>query len=118
MEAEPFENYIDSDFQWKGYDWRSHWASVFTNLRLETFNDGYFPTEGTRIALNARYMFNGYSVYMDNRDTPVGEHTEGKVPPIHRGRVGVRTQDRSRPVPDGLPLVRHVRIRTEPFVRV
>lgn len=85
MEAEPFENYIDSDFQWKGYDWRSHWASVFTNLRLETFNDGYFPTEGTRIALNARYMFNGYSVYMDNRDSPAGEHTEGKVPSYFTG---------------------------------
>ena len=42
-------------------EWRlkNHWLSAFANIRLDTFNDGYFPTKGFRVDLNARYMFRG-----------------------------------------------------------
>lgn len=88
-EMEPFENYIDAESQWKGYDWRSRWASAFSNLRLETFNDGYFPTKGMRIALNARYVFYGYATYMEDRDDPAGEYKQGKVPPYFTGVASI-----------------------------
>ena len=81
-EMEPYENYIDEEMQWKGTDFKSHWFSAFTDLRLDTFNDGYFPTSGVRLGLNARYMFNGYSIYMDNKE---GEMFDGKVNPYFTG---------------------------------
>ena len=42
-------------------DWhmKDRWISAFANLRLDTFNDGYFPTQGVRLDLNGRYMFSG-----------------------------------------------------------
>ena len=75
---EPFENYLDQMTAWKGWDFQSHWESVFANVRFDTFNDGYFPTQGHRLDLNARYVFSGYSVYMDDKQ---GEVASGKVPP-------------------------------------
>ena len=84
LEGEPYENYLGSDFQWKGWDWKSHWFSAFTNLKLETFNDGYFPTRGVRLALDGRYVFNGYSIFLEQKALP-GEHTEGKVPAYFSG---------------------------------
>ena len=43
-------------------DWnlKSNWISAFADIRLDTFNDGYFPTRGFRLDLNTRYMFHGY----------------------------------------------------------
>ena len=47
-------------------EWRlkNRWLSTFANIRLDTFNDGYFPTSGFRLDLNARYMFRGVREYM------------------------------------------------------
>ena len=44
------------------FNWmfKNRWYSTFANIRLDTFNDGYFPTTGFRVDLNGRYMFRGF----------------------------------------------------------
>lgn len=81
--TEPYEEFFDLTVMWKGWDLRSHWESAFAQFRLDTFNDGYFPTQGYRLDLNARYVFSGYSVYMDSKESD--EILEGKVPPYFTG---------------------------------
>ena len=81
-EMEPYENYIDSEMQWKGTDFKSHWFSAFADLTLDTFNDGYFPTSGIRIGLKAREMFKGYSIYLETGDEVIGS---GDVKPYFTG---------------------------------
>lgn len=75
---EPYEEFIDMTVMWKGWDLRSHWESVFLQLRTDTFNDGYFPTQGRRLDIHARYLVSGYSTYMDSKESD--EVIEGKVP--------------------------------------
>ena len=60
----PYETYLDQHLEWREWDFRSNWQSVFASLKLDTFNDGYFPTQGFRATLDARYVFNGYSIDM------------------------------------------------------
>ena len=39
---------------------KNRWYSAFADICLDTFNDGYFPTAGFRVDLDARYMFRGF----------------------------------------------------------
>ncbi len=81
-EWEPYENYLDQNVHWKDYDFRSNWNSVYTKLRLDTQDDGYFPEKGFKASLNARYVFAGYSTYLEDRDVPPGaSYHEGRVDP-------------------------------------
>ena len=43
-------------FRWM---FKNRWYSTFADIRLDTFNDGYFPTKGFRVDLDGRYMFRG-----------------------------------------------------------
>ena len=79
-EMEPFENYIDATVTWKDYDFRSRWHSVYGNFRYDTMDDGYFPTRGFSARVHGRYVFGGYSTWLEERDLP-GEATEGPVEP-------------------------------------
>ena len=86
-ELEPYEYYLDPEMQWQGWDFRSHWFSTFANLRYDTFNESYFPTSGFRVALNTRYVFDGYSIYMEDEDMAEGESYEGEVLPYSVGHA-------------------------------
>lgn len=84
-DTEPFENYLDQHMQWRGWDFRSKWASTFAEIRYDTFNESYFPTKGYRFCLNTRYVFDGYSIYLEDEGMDPEDHYEGKVPPYSVG---------------------------------
>ena len=84
-EMDPYNHYLSlAEFQ-NRWCWKDHWLSAFANFKFDTFNDGYFPTRGVRIGLKGRYVFKGYSSYLDP-DAPIWREawattTEGgKVP--------------------------------------
>ena len=64
-EMDPYERYLEYGDMWQGWDWKSYWLSAFTQLKADTFDDGYFPTKGYRFSLNARYVFKGYTIDLD-----------------------------------------------------
>ena len=74
-EKDPFERYLGPEETWKGWDWKSYWLSAFANFRLDTFDDGYFPTRGFRLLLDGRYVFKGYAYDLD----PNVYHPEGST---------------------------------------
>ena len=84
-DMEPYESYLDNTMHWQGWDFRSRWFSTFTNLHYDTLNESYFPTRGYRLSLNARYVFDGYSIYMEEEGAAPGEYYEGEVPPYSVG---------------------------------
>ena len=84
-ELEPYEYYLDQNMQWQGWDFRSHWFSTFANLRYDTLNESYFPTKGYRLSLDTRYVFDGYSIYMEDPWFEPGDYYEGTVPPYSVG---------------------------------
>jgi NTE family protein len=84
-DTEPFENYLNQFMQWKGWDFKSKWISTFAEIRYDTFNESYFPTRGYRFLLNTRYVFDGYSMYLEDEDTIAGDSYEGEVPPYSVG---------------------------------
>ncbi len=84
-EMEPYENYLDNEMHWEGWDFRSRWLSTFASLRYDTFNESYFPTHGFRFKLDTRYVFDGYSIYLEDDGMEAGEHYEGDVPPYSVG---------------------------------
>ena len=86
-DMEPYENYLDDRMHWQGWDFRSHWFSTFASLRYDTFNESYFPTHGFRLKLDTRYVFDGYSIYLEDEDMAAGDHYEGEVPPYSVGTV-------------------------------
>ena len=84
-EMDPYNHYLSlAEFQ-NSWNWKDYWLSAFANFKFDTFNDGYFPTRGVRIGLKGRYVFKGYSSYLDP-DAPIWREawattTEGgKVP--------------------------------------
>ena len=84
-EMEPYENYLDDQLHWEGWDLKSRWFSTFASLRYDTFNESYFPTRGYRLKLDTRYVFDGYSIYLEDKGMKAGEHYEGEVPPYSVG---------------------------------
>ncbi len=84
-EFEPYENYLDEGLTWRGWDFRSRWHSLFASIRLDTFDDSYFPTSGFRMTLDDRHVFGGYSTYIDNTGHPETEPYEGPVSPYNVG---------------------------------
>jgi NTE family protein len=86
-DMEPYENYLDDQMHWQGWDFRSRWFSTFASLRYDTFNESYFPTRGFRLTLDTRYVFDGYSIYLEDEGMEAGEHYEGEVPPYSVGTV-------------------------------
>ena len=86
-DMEPYENYLDDQMHWQGWDFRSRWLSTFASLRYDTFNESYFPTRGFRLKLDTRYVFDGYSIYLEDEDMAAGDHYEGEVPPYSVGTV-------------------------------
>ena len=84
-EMDPYNHYLSlAEFQ-NRWNWKDHWLSAFVNFKFDTFNDSYFPARGVRIGLKGRYVFKGYSSYLDP-DAPIWREawattTEGgKVP--------------------------------------
>ena len=70
FEKDPFNHYLSlGEFQ-NRWSWKDYWLSAFANFKFDTFNDGYFPTRGVRIGLKGRYVFKGYSEYLDP-DAPI-----------------------------------------------
>lgn len=84
-EFEPYENYLGQDLEWRGWDWRSNWHSAFASLSYDTFDESYFPTKGFKATLDTRYVFDGYSIYLEEEGALPGEHHEGKVPHYNVG---------------------------------
>ena len=84
-EMEPYENYLDDQLHWEGWDLKSRWFSTFASLRYDTFNESYFPTRGYRLKLDTRYVFDGYSIYLEDKGMEAGEHYEGEVLPYSVG---------------------------------
>ena len=84
---EPYENYLDSSLEWQGWDFTSRWFSTFASLRYDTLNESYFPTRGFKASLDTRYVFDGYSIYLeDEEDVPDGRiGYEDNVPPYSVG---------------------------------
>ncbi len=71
--------------QWQGWDLQSRWFSTFANLRYDSFNERYFPTKGFHVSLDSRYVFGGYSSYLEDEDTEAGDFYVGDVPPYSVG---------------------------------
>ena len=86
-ELEPFENYLGESLAWKGFDFRTNWLSTFLNFRFDTLDDGYFPNRGFLAGVRARYVFGGYSTYLEDPDMAFGDYREGKVPPYFTGSL-------------------------------
>lgn len=84
-DMEPYEYYLDQNMQWQGWDFRSRWFSTFANMRYDTFNESYFPTKGLRVSLDTRYVFDGYSIYMEDEGMEEGESYESDVLPYSVG---------------------------------
>jgi NTE family protein len=67
-EMDPYDHYLTTNQFWTGWDWKSYWLSAFATFKFDTFNDGYFPTRGVRMALDGRYVFKGYTIDLDPND--------------------------------------------------
>ena len=80
-EFEPFENYIDQFYSWKDSDFRSNWHSAFASMRIDTMDESYYPTHGVCLSANARHVFGGYSVYLEDEYAEPGDSYEGPVSP-------------------------------------
>jgi len=84
-EMEPYEDYLYETFHWDGWDFRSRWYSTFATMRYDTFNESYFPTKGYRLTLDTRYVFDGFSTYLEDKNSVSGSNYEDKVPPYSVG---------------------------------
>ena len=83
-EMDPYEHYLAYNEEWDGWDWKSYWLSAFAAFRIDTFNDGYFPTRGIRLSIDGRYVFKGYTIDLDDRIYHYGDYpvvTENGVVP-------------------------------------
>ena len=74
-EMKPYERYLGvDDLRWTSDKWyKDYWLSAFASFKLDTFNDGYFPTRGARMSLNGRYVFSGHDNLLDANE---GYHEE------------------------------------------
>ena len=91
-EMDPYEHYLSRAEEWKGYDMQSYWLSAFANLKLDTFDDSYFPTKGFSFSLDGRYVFKGYSIDLDpSYEHPVEDLVTpgGQVPGYFSGMASL-----------------------------
>ena len=56
-EINPYEHYLSVGKETMVWDWSKPWYSAYGKLRVDTFNDGYFPTKGFRFQVDGRYCF-------------------------------------------------------------
>ena len=84
-ELEPYENYLDKTMEWEGWDWTSRWYSTFASLKYDTFDESYFPSKGFSAVLDTRYVFDGYSIYLEEEGASPDMAYEGEVPPYSAG---------------------------------
>ena len=56
-EMNPYEHFLSAGNEAKTWDWNSRWISAYGKVKLDTFNDGYFPTRGFRFLIDSRYCF-------------------------------------------------------------
>ena len=95
-EMAPYEHYLTTTDLRSGWDWKSHWLSCFGTLKIDTFDDGYFPTRGVRMELDGRYVFYGKSLHLRRMEwqwgepSSTGESDEGanKPPSGEDGMIG------------------------------
>ena len=80
-EMEPYENYLDLRMAWKGYDLKSNWWSAFAQFHFDTMDDRYFPSRGFLASVKSRYVFGGYSTFIEDPEMEYGDSREGKVDP-------------------------------------
>jgi outer membrane protein assembly factor BamA len=79
-EMNPYEHRLDSEGLKHGWDWKSYWLSGFGTFKYDTFDDGYFPTRGIRLALDGRYVFKGVKdVTWDDDELLLGGNDETAV---------------------------------------
>ena len=86
-EFQPFENYQGAYTTWDGWDMKSRWHSLFANLAYEKFDDSYFPMRGFKAYINGRWVFNGYSISLE--ESLLDESHEGPVQPYGVFSVGL-----------------------------
>ena len=60
------------------WDWKSKWASLFSSLLINTYDDEYFPGKGLYLSLKGCYVPYGYG---DVKDPETEEYTLGRVDP-------------------------------------
>ena len=85
-EMDPYERYLEQGDYWEGWDWKSYWLSTFAQLKIDTFDDGYFPTRGIRFSLKGRYVFKGYTIDLDPHEN-YNPFTEGEPTHTEDGTV-------------------------------
>ena len=56
-EINPYEHYLSAGKETMTWDWSKIWYSAYGKLRVDTFDDGYFPTKGFRFQVDGRYCF-------------------------------------------------------------
>ena len=88
-EMEPYENYLIVNEEWRGWDFKSRWHSLFGRFHYDRFNDGYFPTRGIRADLDMRYVFRGYSIYLWDPGAASDDHWEGFIHPYGVGMASL-----------------------------
>ena len=64
----PYESYVDPTGEYKGWDFKYYYLSGFNTFKIDTTDDGYFPTKGAFLKFNARYVFKGYVDYKITED--------------------------------------------------
>ena len=56
-EINPYEHYLSAGNESINWDWNTHWISAYGKVRVDFFDDGYFPSRGFRFLLDGRYCF-------------------------------------------------------------
>ncbi len=84
-ESEPYEDYLDRTLEWKDWDWVSRWFSTFASAKYDTFDESYFPSKGFSASIDTRYVFDGYSIYLEDEGIEPEVGYEGDVPPYSVG---------------------------------
>ena len=57
-EMNPYEHYLSAGKETMVWDWTRPWYSTYGKARIDTFDDGYFPSRGFRFLVDCRYCFN------------------------------------------------------------
>ena len=90
-EMDPYEKFISLDHLKLDWDWKSYWLSSFAQFKIDTFDDGYFPSKGVCLSLDGRYVFKGYSRELDPNEYHDSEDpvtTEGGAVPRYGSVLG------------------------------